>query len=390
MFSSSFILCILVWFRLLQGDIINAKINEISDLRGIQNQVSSHEVNHRNLQLQHHSHIRKQSADSNIVVLNSTEPYFHYWRAHPIGVEGLVSGLSVFGAAVMSDLGPEFTLDLNHKGTYLLVKKALNSSISNLTYNSEVYGHVMNNKTFHQLLQVRERVEKVINRVENIQYLETFLPFHLVKWNAIYTISCPLFPGGHPTERGLIWAHYRIWKEFIAFDNEIIHYQQQQRENKNLMTIDRRYLIDEQGKWYKNGLPFNWKDRLIVFEDDVIHAIKELNSTLIEELVDMNDHDFVYLGWCEGRAARPVPLCSHAYAVTREGAKKLVQYFEPCGRAVDEQFVIMMKNNWLKYRRAHGYSYGKNMIRSDFPCFGDKTFGIFRQCKYLYGSLIGH
>jgi hypothetical protein len=65
---------------------------------------------------------------------------------------------------------------------------------------------------------------------------------------------------------------------------------------------------------------------MVILEDDVDVAIvhKDLNTTLAEELGNMGA-DLLFLGWCEGRLARPVPLCAHAYAVTRKGARKLIQ-----------------------------------------------------------------
>jgi len=98
--------------------------------------------------------------------------------------------------------------------------------------------------------------------------------------------------------------------------------------------------------------------------------------------------DILFLGWCDGRLARPVPLCSHAYAVTRRGARKLTQFLEPCGKAIDEQFVIMAKNNFISYRRAFGHSY-KVLNEKYRNTWGEKTYGIFHQNKQL-GSLLGH
>ena len=90
---------------------------------------------------------------------------------------------------------------------------------------------------------------------------------------------------------------------------------------------------------------------------------------------------------CVGRAAKPVPLCAHAYALTIEGARKAIKYIEPCGRALDEQFVIFAKNNWLTYREAFQSSY-KNKFNSNYPQGGDGTHGIFHQKKM--GSFNGH
>lgn len=86
--------------------------------------------------------------------------------------------------------------------------------------------------------------------------------------------------------------------------------------------------------------------------------------------------------------ARPVPLCLHAYAITRKGARKLIDKFEPCGKALDEQFVIIAKNNWITWRKVHPHSY-KN-LNANYPVWGDKNFGIFHQRKKDFGSVNGH
>ena len=44
-----------------------------------------------------------------------------------------------------------------------------------------------------------------------------------------------------------------------------------------------------------------------------------------------------------------VPLCAHAYAITRRAARKLVRLVEPCGAALDEQLVVFGKNGWVTY-----------------------------------------
>jgi hypothetical protein len=82
-----------------------------------------------------------------------------------------------------------------------------------------------------------------------------------------------------------------------------------------------------------------------------------------------------------------VPLCAHAYALTRRGARKAIQHFEPCGLALDEQFVIMGKNKWLTFRTAHPWNWENNM-NANYPKAHDKTHGIFHQKRM--GSFNGH
>jgi hypothetical protein len=231
-------------------------------------------------------------------------------------------------------------------------------------------------------------LQKISARIQNFNRLRSELPFELTSWSPVFTGPCPHFPNGHKTERGLIWAHYRIWREFQFFDSILDYRFNHLPEKYALTSEDGIYHIDINGTKYKNGIRIYDEDIIIIFEDDAISAIDDLNNTIIEELHDMKNIDILYLGWCEGRTARPVPLCMHAYAITRNAARKLVKYLEPCGRAIDEQLVILVKNNWISYRRAHPYSYKK--MRSDYNPYGDKTNGIFRQCKNQCGSINHH
>jgi len=75
---------------------------------------------------------------------------------------------------------------------------------------------------------------------------------------------------------------------------------------------------------FKNGRPYLDNDIIVIFEDDADVAIRDVNATLVEELSNMTT-DILYLGWCEGRLARPVPICMHAYAITRRGARLLMR-----------------------------------------------------------------
>lgn len=77
-----------------------------------------------------------------------------------------------------------------------------------------------------------------------------------------------------------------------------------------------KFEASENGSLFKNGKPFLDDDIIIIFEDDADIAIKDIETTLKEELAMMTT-DILYLGWCSGRLARPVPLCMHAYALTR-------------------------------------------------------------------------
>lgn len=232
-----------------------------------------------------------------------------------------------------------------------------------------------------------DMIRKVSVRIDNYRELQASLPFELTRWSGGVAGPCPHFPNGHKTERGLTFAHLRIWRDFLYFDPEVLA-RVDENSTEPAVSSDKVFVAYPNGTLVKNGTPMLPDDVLVVFEDDAFSCVNDTATTLIEELSQMKGVDILYLGWCEGRTARPVPLCSHAYAITRSGAKVLAKYLEPCGRAVDEQFVILVKNNWLRYRRAFQHSY--RALRPDYNPWGDKTFGIFRQKKSTLGSINGH
>lgn len=223
---------------------------------------------------------------------------------------------------------------------------------------------------------------KILTRQMNYDVLQSQVPFRINQWPAILTDACPQYSASHKKERGLALAHYRIWKDFTYFDPIVANAAQQKKSAQSRNGLYKSI----NGTLYKNNVPFLEDDIIIILEDDVLLYIEDIETSLIEELSNFNV-DFIYLGYCEGRLARPVPLCSHAYAITRKSARKLMKYWEPCGLAIDEQFVVMAKNKWITYRRVDRGKYDKK-ARQDYSCHGDKTWGIFRQCKDKFNSIM--
>lgn len=83
-------------------------------------------------------------------------------------------------------------------------------------------------------------------------------------------------------------------------------------------------------------------DKAIIFEDDVELSAKLENAKhaklLIEHYINQYSYDMFYLGKCLDRCDLHVaqgsgvvrtfkPLCAHAYVLTKEGAKKLIEYY---------------------------------------------------------------
>jgi hypothetical protein len=297
----------------------------------------------------------------------------------------------------------------------------------NVSHSITIFGSIimtdylgeLTNLCFHNIkknLTCSSKLNTAIKRGRNARLSIQELPFPVVEWPSLKVASCPHDDRNkHGTsERGLAWAHYQILLEFVYFDYDVL----KEVENGAGLDIDSIYrstvfssvsssfaavgplsktalsrLTNNSSSdafsrpgLYKNGIPFQDDDIMVILEDDIDIAIKDVQGTLMEELTDMNGIDILYLGWCEGRLARPIPLCSHAYAITRRGARKLIKYFEPCGLAYDWQLVLMIRNKWLTYRTAHRYSYEGNYKEGYSNSF---TRGIFQQMK-AGGSFNGH
>lgn len=334
----------------------------------------------------------------------------------------------------------------------------------------------------HQHADFNLTVQKIAARVVNYQQIQKEVPFGITRWGGVYSGPCPTMPRAHYAERGLTWAHYRIWRDFAYFDPIVeTKYEKlrqanttqsmdstkskdspngrkdstmsskdasQHKPSHGLYTIQRDAIVSHDhlyritfgdGKRYKGGELMQNDDILIILEDDAVSTVKDLAGTLQDELKDLhsglhaskpysymgfdgnlpsssyfnpkakdgdifggsNPHDdtgkapldIVYLGWCEGRLTKPAPICSHAYAITRFTARKLIHYIEPCGEALDLQLATIIKNGWMRFRRANSYSYSADKIRPDYSEAGSgnfKDFGIFRQCKSHCGSFMTH
>ena len=228
-------------------------------------------------------------------------------------------------------------------------------------------------------------------RSKNSRDMIAQLPFPVVHWPPVFSKACPYSASQHKSERGLLYAHYQIWLDFVYFDPYVLEKSNTNSivglyENDESGYLKGTFVAYQNGSLYKNHSPFVDQNIIVIFEDDADIAVTDLHEALHNELSNMTT-DLLFLGWCVGRAAKPVPLCAHAYALTLEGARKAIKYMEPCGLALDEQIVIFAKNNWLTYREAFSSSY-KNKFNLNYPQKGDGTHGIFHQKKM--GSFNGH
>jgi hypothetical protein len=227
-------------------------------------------------------------------------------------------------------------------------------------------------------------------RNEHARKFISLMPFPVIEWPAVFTRPCPSNSNGHKSERGLALAHYQIWLDYLYFDPDVLNAVKHNSIHGayTVTSTSGTFTAYENGTLHKNGHEFHDDDIIVIFEDDADVAVLDANTTILEELHMMNT-DLLYLGWCEGKAARPIPLCAHAYAMTRRGVRKAVQHYEPCGPAIDWQFVSMIRHFDLSYRRVHGWSY-KNRFNSEYPKkhLFDITIGIIHQKRMA--SLNGH
>lgn len=166
------------------------------------------------------------------------------------GSFSLPSGAAVHGAIILSDRLPSTTPAAPLSAEY--------------------------NRTAHSLAA----------RSHNYLTLQAQLPFELVKWSAVFTTACPHYPTGHRTERGLIWAHYRIWREFAHFDETLLSLYVN-GSSARVESADGVYALDVEGRRWKHGQVLRQDDVIVIFEDDAVSVIDALNTTMIEELSDM-------------------------------------------------------------------------------------------------------
>ena len=260
--------------------------------------------------------------------LRSKAPQLPPFDINKMGTNEFIFNRSVYGAIIMSDYARMHGPDAPPPAADSLVM---------LT--------VPTNATSAQIAAVRSH---------NARAMVAQLPFPVIHWPPVITQPCPYGKSKSKSERGHFWAHLQIWMDFVFFDHDVI-LAVQRKEVKGMYHSTSwssragAFSAAENGSLYKNGLPFLDEDILVIFEDDADIASSDINATLYAELSHMNT-DLLYLGHCEERSGNFGPLCSHAYAVTRAGCRKLKEHMRPCGLALDEQFAMMAKEKHITHR----------------------------------------
>jgi hypothetical protein len=162
-------------------------------------------------------------------------------------------------------------------------------------------------------------------RISNAKKMTKDLPFPVEFWYSIFTQSCPERKT-KGNDRGVAMAHQQIWADF---------------EYRGRKGIDKHVAKDD--------------DVIIVFEDDAVIVPKDIRKSLEGELSRMKT-DLLFLGWCYGR--RHMPMCTHAYALSRAGARKILAEWDPCSTfSIDGQWHQMVRNGLFTWDKARPESY---------------------------------
>lgn len=144
-------------------------------------------------------------------------------------------------------------------------------------------------------------------------------------------------------------SHFQVWQDFII-----------------------------QGKKYRDNSKDD--DILIMLEDDAVIAVKNVRESLEREFSSMTT-DHLFLGWCYGR--KYMPMCTHAYAITRAALSRIVPQFDICSsQAIDAQLKHLSDAGVFSWSKPKPESY-KN-VKEGFEDNPDYfTRGIFVQKKGL-------
>lgn len=185
-------------------------------------------------------------------------------------------------------------------------------------------------------------------------------------------------------ERSLALTHFLLWRDFSYFDDDydkfFAYLKLVQTKNKPLKTKKWNNTLDTfsylNNTKMKNDVPFDGNDILLVFEDDAEVAILNFAELLKNELNWMKGNSFLFLGYCDYKITKPMPICTHAYAITRDAAKVLTQHFDSCGLPVDIQIAIMCKNNRITCTKVNMKGVKHN---NKYPRKGDKSWGYVHQ-----------
>jgi hypothetical protein len=170
-----------------------------------------------------------------------------------LGNSSMVPNITVYGAIIMSTATSNLELT-----------KTWRDSISSFTNNQSLSASDVSSL---RLAHARDMISQ--------------LPFPVVEWPPVFAGPCPQIAHGHRTERGLAFAHYQIWLDFIFFDHDVLLASERkdfkgEYSSTSFSSTGGSYSVSENGTLYKNGIVYSEDDIIVIFEDDADIAVKEV------------------------------------------------------------------------------------------------------------------
>ena len=150
-------------------------------------------------------------------------------------------------------------------------------------------------------------------RNEIIEQLERNLGEKLERWPGIFTLPCPpyLNRSKKKNERGLTLAHRAIWERVVKSNYA----------------------------------------KVVIFEDDAVIS-SDTSIDIMRRCLHKMNTEVLFLGWCHHDSKFRMPVCCHAYALTKTACMKLLAHFDQCGPVVDE-YLQNSSLTWSLCERPH-------------------------------------
>lgn len=249
--------------------------------------------------------------------------------------------------------------------------------------------------------QLEQDVAEILKvRTKNRDAIVKSFDFETFQWPAVNTHPCPHYPhSGHTrTERGFGLSHLQIWMEFYFFDHDIIDAMHRKVPeyitSNSYSSVSGIFSSVKNGSIYKNGIPFLDDDITVIFEDTAVWALQTNSSgdsslssgssdhnqlSLLSSVLSGMNTDILSLGTgrspapAHSRHGRRLPdtpqetvagsspspvegsssggvggpgkestpsamaFSTNAYAITRQGARRMAACYDHCGAPLDEQ-----------------------------------------------------
>jgi hypothetical protein len=253
------------------------------------------------------------------------------------------------------------------------------------------------------------QVGSTLNVLEKArEHLQNAVEVPIVEWNAIQSKPCPHYTQTHGIgsnclsslhhriERGHGLSHLQVWLEFLFFDNDVDEARFRRTPeyvaSTSYSSVSGSFQAFPNGTLWKNGQLYLSQDLLLVFEEGIEPARNFSQQVFILELQQMRqkqDHMLIFTK-CSGShnhlhsvnvhsinshshnsnsnthshpaTTHPTStstvnqFCPMAYAITREAARLLNQYYDICGKRWELQVAAMHHTGILQVRVSN-YSY---------------------------------